>query len=41
MECVDQLNARYGRDRVRFASRGTDRPWKLRAAFHLPRHITP
>jgi DNA polymerase V len=33
MDCVDQLNARYGRDRVRFACSGQDRPWKLRAEY--------
>ncbi len=40
MELVDQLNARYGRDRVRFACSGTDRPWKLKAEFLSQRYTT-
>ena len=40
MECVDRLNARHGRDRVRFAASGTDRPWKLRAAYLSQRYTT-
>nr|AGO88388.1 ImpB/MucB/SamB family [Methylobacterium oryzae CBMB20] len=40
MNCVDQLNARYGRDRVRFACSGTDRPWKLKAEFLSQRYTT-
>ncbi|SFM04748.1 DUF4113 domain-containing protein [Methylobacterium pseudosasicola] len=40
MACVDQLNARYGRDRVRFACSGTDRPWKLKAEFLSQRYTT-
>lgn len=40
MDCVDQLNARYGRDRVRFACSGQDRPWKLRAEYLSQRYTT-
>lgn len=40
MECVDQLNARYGRARVRFACSGQDRPWKLRADYLSQRYTT-
>lgn len=40
MQCVDQLNARYGRDRVRFACSGQDRPWKLRAEYLSQRYTT-
>jgi len=37
---VDQLNSRYGRDRVRFAASGIHRGWKLRADFQTPRYTT-
>ncbi|WP_328505095.1 DUF4113 domain-containing protein [Methylobacterium brachiatum] len=40
MELVDQLNARYGPDRVRFACSGTDRAWKLKAEFLSQRCTT-
>lgn len=40
METVDALNARYGRDRVRFACSGQDRPWKLRAEHLSQRYTT-
>ena len=40
MAAVDGLNARHGRDRVRFAGSGLDRPWKLRAAFLSRRYTT-
>lgn len=40
MELVDELNRRYGRDRVRFACSGTDRPWKLKAEFLSQRYTT-
>ena len=35
-----KINARYGRDRVRFACSGTDRPWKLKAEFLSQRYTT-
>ncbi|TXN75530.1 Y-family DNA polymerase [Methylobacterium sp. WL18] len=40
MACVDQLNARYGRDRVRFACSGQDRPWKLKTEYLSRRYTT-
>ena len=40
MTIVDELNARYGRDRVRFACSGMDRPWKLKAEFLSQRYTT-
>lgn len=40
MATVDHLNARYGRDRVRFACSGMDRPWKLKAEFLSQRYTT-
>lgn len=40
MQLVDELNARHGRDRVRFACSGLDRGWKLKAEFHSPRYTT-
>lgn len=40
MAAVDQLNRRHGRDRVRYAVTGSNRPWKLRAEFHSPRRTT-
>jgi DNA polymerase V len=40
MLAVDAINRRYGRDRVRFATSGLDRPWKLKAEFHSPRYTT-
>ena len=40
MVAIDRLNARHGRDRVRYAASGTDRPWKVRAEFHSPRFTT-
>ncbi|MCJ2042241.1 DUF4113 domain-containing protein [Methylobacterium sp. J-059] len=33
-------NHRYGRDRVRYASSGIERGWKLRAEFLSPRRTT-
>ena len=40
MAAVDGINVRHGRDRVRFAGSGLDRPWKLRAAFLSRRYTT-
>ena len=40
MAAMDKLNARYGRHTVFPAAAGIDRPWKLRAAHHLPRYTT-
>ncbi len=40
MLAVDAINRRYGRDRIRFASTGIDRAWKLKAEFHSPRYTT-
>ncbi|MCY1640689.1 DUF4113 domain-containing protein [Methylorubrum sp. SL192] len=40
MESVDRLNARYGRDRVRFACSGQDGLWKLKAEFLSQRYTT-
>ena len=40
MELVDDLNRRYGRDQVRFACSGMDRPWKLKAEFLSQRYTT-
>lgn len=40
MGAVDQLNRRYGRDRVRYATTGIERGWKLRADFYSPRYTT-
>lgn len=40
MAVMDALNARHGRDRVRFACSGTDRPWKVRAAHLSQRYTT-
>ena len=40
MLTVDALNRRYGRDQVRFATTGTERPWKLNAAFLSQRFTT-
>ncbi|KQT96112.1 hypothetical protein ASG60_20555 [Methylobacterium sp. Leaf469] len=39
MAAMDALNARYGKDRVRYAASGTARPWKLRAE-HLSQRCT-
>lgn len=40
MQAIDALNARYGRDRVRYAASGMDRPWKLRAEHLSQRYTT-
>ncbi len=40
MAIVDQLNARHGRDRVRFAASGLERGWKLKAEFLSQRYTT-
>ncbi|MGE7156751.1 DUF4113 domain-containing protein [Methylorubrum rhodesianum] len=40
MLAIDAINRRYGRDRVRFASTGLDRAWKLRADFRSPCYTT-
>ncbi|TXN40620.1 DUF4113 domain-containing protein [Methylobacterium sp. WL30] len=40
MGAVDHLNHRYGRDRVRYASTGIERGWKLRVEFLSPRFTT-
>ncbi|MDO9427349.1 MAG: Y-family DNA polymerase [Methylobacterium sp.] len=40
MAAVDALNARYGKDRVRYAASGMDRPWKLRAEHLSQRYTT-
>lgn len=40
MAAIDGLNARFGRDRVRYGISGIDRPWKLKAEFHSPRYTT-
>nr|USU32438.1 Y-family DNA polymerase [Methylobacterium sp. OTU13CASTA1] len=40
MAAVDALNARYGKDRVRYATSGMDRPWKLRAEHLSQRYTT-
>ncbi len=40
MAIVDQLNARHGRDRVRFAASGLEREWKLKAEFLSQRYTT-
>ncbi|WP_438346808.1 DUF4113 domain-containing protein [Methylorubrum populi] len=40
MQAMDALNARYGRDRVRYACSGQDRPWKLRAEYLSQRYTT-
>lgn len=40
MGAIDAINSRHGKDRVRFACSGLDRPWKLRAEFHSPKYTT-
>lgn len=40
MASIDALNARYGRDRVRYATSGIDRPWKLRSEYLSQRYTT-
>lgn len=40
MQAIDTLNARYGRDRVRYAASGMDRSWKLRAEHLSQRYTT-
>lgn len=40
MGAADVLNARYGRDRVRYACTGMERPWKLKAEFLSQRYTT-
>lgn len=40
MGAIDGLNARFGRDRVRYAISGMERGWKLKAEFHSPRYTT-
>ncbi len=40
MQAMDALNARYGRDRVRYACSGQDRPWQLRAEYLSQRYTT-
>ncbi|KQO57343.1 DNA polymerase V subunit UmuC [Methylobacterium sp. Leaf86] len=40
MASIDALNARYGKDRVRYAASGMDRPWKLRSEYLSPRYTT-
>ena len=40
MAAIDALNRRYGRDRVRYAATGTDRPWKLRSEHLSQRYTT-
>lgn len=40
MGMVDDLNRRFGRDRIRFACSGMDRAWKLKAEFLSQRFTT-
>ena len=40
MAAVDQVNARFGRDTLRLAACGFDRPWGMRQANRSPRYTT-
>lgn len=40
MTVVDQINAQFGRDTVRIAASGLERPWGMRQANRSPRYTT-
>lgn len=40
MAAVDQINARFGRDTLRLAASGIERPWGMRQAHRSPRYTT-
>lgn len=40
LNAVDQLNKRYGRDRVRWGASGIDRAWRMKAEFPSPAYTT-
>lgn len=40
MAAVDQINARFGRDTLRLAASGIERPWEMRQANRSPRYTT-
>ncbi|MEJ7616628.1 MAG: DUF4113 domain-containing protein [Pyrinomonadaceae bacterium] len=40
MRTIDDVNRRFGRDRVRFAATGYNRHWQTRAARRNPRYTT-
>ncbi len=40
MDCLDRVNADLGRETLRFASSGLDRPWDMRRAMKSPAYTT-
>ena len=40
MRAMDAVNARYGRDSLRVASSGMDRPWRFQSPLRSPRYTT-
>ncbi len=40
MRAMDAVNARYGRDSLRVASSGIDRPWRFQSPLRSPRYTT-
>ncbi len=40
MKIIDELNARYGSDTVRFAAAGIEQPWKMRQTLRSGRFTT-
>ena len=40
MAALDRINARFGREALRFAATGLERPWKMRQARRSPRFTT-
>lgn len=40
MEAMDAINARFGRDTLRFGATGLTQPWRMRQAHRSPRYTT-
>lgn len=40
MAALDMVNARFGRDTLRFAACGTDQDWRMKQALRSPRYTT-
>ena len=40
MQCLDNINLKYGKDSLKFASLGFDKKWAMRANAKSPNYTT-